>query len=115
MTSAGARLLMRCDRWTSEPAGSRRRIATGAASLPAPRPIGDVSRGRRAPSGRDACFESGPAGARGVSRCQTSFIRFAIQPAVIRGQSSILYVDPADAGRGRPRRYTVYVDEPIAL
>ena len=46
---------------------------------------------------------------------ETSFIRFSIQPAAIRGQSSILYVDPADAGRGRPRRYTVYVDEPIAL
>jgi hypothetical protein len=46
---------------------------------------------------------------------ETSFIRVSIQPASIRGQSSILYVDPADAGRGRPRRYTVYVDEPIAL
>jgi len=46
---------------------------------------------------------------------ETSFIRVSIQPASIRGQSSILYVDPVDAGRGRPRRYTVYVDEPIEL
>ena len=46
---------------------------------------------------------------------ETSFIRFSILPAAIRGQSSILYVDPAAAGSGRPRRYTVYVDEPIAL
>ena len=46
---------------------------------------------------------------------ETSFIRFSTQPARIRGQSSILDVDPADAGRGRPRRYTVYVDEPIRL
>jgi hypothetical protein len=50
-----------------------------------------------------------------AAEAETSFIRFSIQPAAIRGQSSILYVDPADAGRGRPRRYTVYVDEPIAL
>ncbi len=34
--------------------------------------------------------------------------------AGIRGQSSIIYVDPADAGPNRPRRYTVYVDEPTA-
>jgi hypothetical protein len=26
-----------------------------------------------------------------------------------------MYVDPADAARGRPRRYTVWVDAPIAL
>jgi hypothetical protein len=45
----------------------------------------------------------------------TSFIRVAILPAEIRGQSSILYVDPADAARGKPRRYTVWVDAPIAL
>ena len=32
-----------------------------------------------------------------------------------RGQSSIVYVDPADAARGRPRQYTVYVDEPLIL
>ena len=45
----------------------------------------------------------------------TSFIRVAILPAEIRGQTSILYVDPADAARGRPRRYTVWVDAPIAV
>ena len=32
-----------------------------------------------------------------------------------RGQSSIVYVDAADAARGRPRQYTVYVDEPLVL
>lgn len=46
---------------------------------------------------------------------ETSFIRFSVLPVQIRGQSSILYVNPADASRGRPRRYTVFVDEPIAL
>jgi hypothetical protein len=45
----------------------------------------------------------------------TSFIRVSILPAEIQGQSSIVYVDPADAGRGRPRRYTVWVDAPIAV
>ena len=45
----------------------------------------------------------------------TSFIRVSILPRAIRGQSSIMYVDPADATRGRPRQYTVFVDEPIEL
>ncbi|MGH2782292.1 MAG: hypothetical protein ACRDLA_12985, partial [Thermoleophilaceae bacterium] len=64
----------------------------------------------------EAWFESGREPVLAVSsrEAETSFIRFSIQPAEIRGQSSILYLDPADAGRGRPRRYTVYVDEPIA-
>jgi hypothetical protein len=38
-----------------------------------------------------------------------------VLPAEIRGQSSIVYVNAADAMRGRPRTYTVFVDEPIAL
>jgi hypothetical protein len=46
---------------------------------------------------------------------ETSFIRFSVLPAVIRGQSSIQYVDAADAGRGKPRRYTVLIDESISL
>jgi quercetin dioxygenase-like cupin family protein len=62
-------------------------------------------------------FESGrePVLAVAAREDETSFIRFSVLPAQIRGQSSILYVDPADAGRGKPRRYTVLVDEPIAL
>ena len=62
-------------------------------------------------------FESGrePVLAVPSPGAETSFIRFSVLPGEIRGQSSILYVDPADAGRGRPRRYTVLVDEPIAL
>ena len=36
----------------------------------------------------------------------------SILPRAIRGQSSIMYVDPEDAKRGRPRQYTVFVDEP---
>lgn len=63
-----------------------------------------------------AWFESGrePVSARASSAEATSFIRCAILPREIRGQSSIMYVDPKDAG-SRPRRYTVFVDEPIDL
>ena len=45
----------------------------------------------------------------------TSFVRVAILPREIRGRTSIMYVDPNDAERGRPRTYTVYVDAPIAI
>jgi quercetin dioxygenase-like cupin family protein len=71
----------------------------------------------RAVTPGEAWFESGREPVRAVSsrEMETSFVRVSVLPAEIRGQSSILYVDPADAGRGRPRRYTVYVDEPIAL
>ena len=64
-----------------------------------------------------AWFESGrePVLARASATEPTSFIRVSILPAKIRGQSSIMYVDPADGARGRPRRYTVWVDAPIAL
>lgn len=63
----------------------------------------------------DCWFESGrePVLARASTTEETSFVRCAILPAEIRGQTSILYVDPGDATRGRPRTYTVFVDEPI--
>jgi hypothetical protein len=65
----------------------------------------------------DAWFESGrePVLAVSAKDEDTSFIRVSVLPADIRGQSSMMYVDPADAGRSKPRTYTVYVDEPIAL
>jgi hypothetical protein len=44
----------------------------------------------------------------------TSFIRCSILPLEIRGRSSIIYVDAADAG-SKPRRYTVLIEEPIDL
>jgi hypothetical protein len=64
-----------------------------------------------------AWFESGrePVLARASASEPTSFIRVAILPAEIRGQTSIMYVDPGDATRGRPRRYTVWVDAPITV
>jgi hypothetical protein len=65
----------------------------------------------------DTWFESGrePVLANASPDTATAFVRVSILPREIRGQSSIVYVDPADAGRGRPRQYTVYVDEPITL
>src|SRR5215470_16325721 len=64
----------------------------------------------------DAWFESGvePVHAIASATMPTSFIRVAILPRAIRGQSSIVYVDPAHASV-KPRKYTVFVDEPIAL
>ena len=56
-----------------------------------------------------------PVYAAGARDAPTSFIRVSILPRAIRGQSSIMYVDPEDAKRGRPRQYTVFVDEPIDL
>jgi quercetin dioxygenase-like cupin family protein len=63
-----------------------------------------------------AWFESGrePVYARAAVDRATSFVRCSILPREIRGQSSIVYVDPRDA-RSKPRRYTVLVDEPIEL
>ena len=65
----------------------------------------------------DAWFESGrePVLATASPDVPSAFVRVSILPREIRGQSSIVYVDPADATRGRPRQYTVYVDEPIEL
>lgn len=63
-----------------------------------------------------AWFESGrePVYARASATQATSFIRCSILPREIRGQSSIMYVDPKDAA-SKPRKYTVFVDEPIEL
>ena len=63
-----------------------------------------------------AWFESGrePVYARASAEQATSFIRCSILPREIRGQSSIMYVDPKDAV-SKPRKYTVFVDAPIEL
>ena len=65
----------------------------------------------------DAWFESGrePVLAKASTQVPTSFIRVSVLPREIRGKSSIVYVDPADAERAKPRTYTVYVDEPIEI
>jgi quercetin dioxygenase-like cupin family protein len=120
LTGGGA-WLMRCDRVDFEPGGvapPHRHRGGGIRCLLRGRLEVTVAEGApRTIRPGEAWFESGrePVLAVAAPETETSFIRFSIQPAAIRGQSSILYVDPADAGRGRPRRYTVYVDEPIAL
>ena len=64
----------------------------------------------------DAWFESGaePVHAIASREVATCFIRVSILPREIRGKSSIVYVDPANASV-KPRRYTVFVDAPIDL
>jgi quercetin dioxygenase-like cupin family protein len=112
--------LMRCDRvdfdpggvapWHRHRGGGIRCLLQGALEVT----VGEGAPRAVAPG--EAWFESGREPVRAVAAPQeTSFIRFSVLPAAIRGQSSILYVDPAAAAGGRPRRYTVYVDEPITL
>ncbi len=119
--AAGAAWLMRCDRVDFEPGGiapPHRHRGCGIRCLLRGRLEVTVGEGApRAVAPGEAWFESGREPVLAVSSRETatSFIRFSVLPADVRGQSSILYVDPADAGRGRPRRYTVYVDEPVAL
>jgi quercetin dioxygenase-like cupin family protein len=112
--------LMRCDRVDFAPGGEARphghrgggirRLLTGALEVR----VGDQP-GRLMKPG-DAWFESGaePVHALASPGEPTSFIRVSILPRAIRGQSSIVYVDPADAGV-KPRQYTVHVDEPIEI
>ena len=77
--------------------------------------VGDAPARKVTPGG--AWFESGrePVLALASKDEATSFVRVAILPREIRGRTSIMYVDPKDAERGRPRTYTVFVDEPIAI
>jgi quercetin dioxygenase-like cupin family protein len=117
----GRAWLMRCDRVDFEPGGvapPHRHRGGGIRCLLRGRlEVTVAGSAPRTIRPGETWFESGrePVLAVAAPDGETSFIRFSIQPAAIRGQSSILYVDPADAARGRPRRYTVHVDEPIAL
>jgi quercetin dioxygenase-like cupin family protein len=119
--AGGAGWLMRCDRVDFEPGGvapPHRHRGGGIRCLLQGRLEVTVGEGApRAVGPGEAWFESGrePVLAVAAADRETSFIRVSILPAAIRGRSSILYVDPAAAAGRRPRRYTVYVDEPIAL
>jgi quercetin dioxygenase-like cupin family protein len=77
--------------------------------------VGEAPARQVTPGG--AWFESGrePVLAVASKDAPTSFVRVAILPREIRGRTSIIYVDPKDAERGRPRTYTVFVDEPIEI
>ena len=70
--------------------------------------------GRREPGARAARGSRAAASPSWPRRPGADQLRALLDlPAEIRGRSSILYVDPDDASRGKPRRYTVWVDEPI--
>jgi len=117
---AGGGWLMRCDRVDFAPGGVAlphrhrgggiRRLLRGTLTLT----VGAAAPQLMRPG--DPWFESGrePVLAVADAEEETSFIRVSILPADIRGRSSILYVDPADSVRGRPRNYTVYLDEPLS-
>jgi quercetin dioxygenase-like cupin family protein len=117
----GGAWLIRCDRVDFDPGGvalPHRHRGGGIRCLIAGSlevTVGDEAPRLVRPGG--SWFESGrePVLARASATEPTSFIRVSILPAEIRGQSSIMYVDPADAARGRPRRYTVWVDAPIEV
>jgi len=114
------RYLMRCDRVDFDPGGEAlphghrgggiRYLLEGALEVR----VGDRP-GRLMKPG-DAWFESGvePVHAVASRETPTSFIRVSLLPREIKGRSSIVYVDPADAAV-KPRRYTVFVDEPVEL
>jgi quercetin dioxygenase-like cupin family protein len=112
--------LMRCDRVDFAPGGEaplHRHRGGGIRCLLRGRidvTVGDDPPKKITPGG--AWFESGrePVYAAAAPDEETSFVRVTIQPAEIRGQSSIMYVRPADAAR-KPRTYAVLVDDPIAL
>jgi len=112
--------LMRCDRVDFAPGGEAlphghrgggiRWLLEGALEVR----VGDQP-GRLMKPG-DAWFESGvePVHAIASREVPTSFIRVSILPREIKGRSSIVYVDPANASV-KPRSYTVHIDEPIDL
>lgn len=113
--------LMRCDRVDFDPGGEalpHGHRGGGIRCLLMGRLDVKVADGPfRAMRPRDAWFESGREPVRAVASKDepTSFIRVSILPREIRGRSSIVYVDPAEAARSKPRRYTVFVDDPIEI
>src|SRR5262245_46702230 len=104
--ATGADYLMRCDRVDFDPGGAalpHRHRGGGIRCLIA----GSIEvriegHPARAVALGEAWFESGrePVYAAGAPDAPTSFVRVSILPREIRGQSSIVYVDPADATRG---------------
>jgi quercetin dioxygenase-like cupin family protein len=112
--------LMRCDRVDFAPGGEAplhrhrgggiRCLLRGAIEVT----VGGAPPATISPGG--AWFESGrePVYAAAARDAETSFIRVTIQPAEIRGLTSIMYVNPADGAR-KPRTYTVLVDDPIDI
>ncbi len=116
-----AKYLMRCDRVDFEPGGEalpHGHRGGGIRCLLMGRLDVQVADGPfRTMRPGDAWFESGrePVHAVASQEEPTSFIRVSILPRGIQGESSIIYVDAADAARSKPRRYTLFVDDPIEI
>ncbi len=116
-----AKYLMRCDRVDFDPGGEalpHGHRGGGIRCLLMGRLDVKVAGGPfRTMRPGDAWFESGREPVHAVSSKDepTSFIRVSILPREIQGKSSIRYVDPAGAARSKPRRYTVFVDDPIEI
>jgi quercetin dioxygenase-like cupin family protein len=114
-----AQYLMRCDRVDFDPGGEalpHGHRGGGIRCLIAGRMDLKVAEGPfHIMRPGDAWFESGrePVHAIASKDEPTAFIRVSILPREIRGKSSILYVNPEDAARSKPRTYTVFVDDPI--
>jgi hypothetical protein len=62
-------------------------------------------------------FESGPEPVYAAASDSepTAFVRVMILPRRLLGQSSIRYVNPEDADKPKPQRYTVFIDQPVVL
>ena len=116
-----ARYLMRCDRVDFDPGGEalpHGHRGGGIRCLLQGRLDVKVAEGPfRSMRPGDAWFESGKESVHAVASKDeaTSFIRVSILPREIQGKSSIVYVDQGTAARSRPRRYTVFVDDPIEI
>jgi len=113
--------LMRCDRVDFDPGGEalpHGHRGGGIRCLLAGRLDVKVAHGRfHTMRPGDAWFESGEEPVHAVSSKEepTSFVRVSILPREIQGKSSIRYVNPDDAARSKPRRYTMFVDDPIEV
>jgi quercetin dioxygenase-like cupin family protein len=116
-----ATYLIRCDRVDFEPGGEalpHGHRGGGIRCLLAGRLDVKVAEGPfRILRPGDAWFESGQEPVHAVASKEepTSFIRVSILPREIQGKSSIVYVNPGDAARSKPRRYTLFVDDPIEI
>jgi hypothetical protein len=116
----GAEWLMRCDRVDFPPGGVAylhthqgpgiRCLLTGELT---------VETGGRSLIVRpfETWFESGPEPVYATASTTepTAFVRVMVLPRHLQGQSSIRYVNPEDADKPKPQRYTVFVDQPIEL
>jgi hypothetical protein len=112
--------LMRCDRVDFPPGGVAYRhthpgpgircLLQGSIRI-------EAEGGTRTYEPFEAWFESGPEPvfAAASEREPTAFVRVMLLPAEWEGKRTIRYVDPADAGKPKTQRPTVFLEERLAL